>query len=594
MNIKHNIQATLHKLQVCCSGSIFKPHSDSEKKSNMFATLVIQLPSKYEGGQLIVRHAGQTETVDFSSNGNNETSTFFTAFYCGCEYEVLPITDGIRVCLVYNLTSEEVPSPSASSKETISKMFKELLNKQLDSRKLIYCFDYKYSENDLCFENLKSTDYDVALLFKDLAVDCSLELMFGILVKEFHYYSNNSRRRDSHKLKNLICLDSKPPNDFDKMFVDFEEEVLPENCFECGQREEDTGNVGTNINRLACLFVFKKDNLVTVLKNAGVDNKTVRELFMAEYNRHRDKQMDDRTKAKIESWATTVASLHDGKFTLSVFEAIASLDNVSIFKTYVKRHKSNGEVMPLVLLQCQKYGWKASWKTVMLAINNIKNLTKQIEIIESLIDVEPRDDPHKIQTMHACMDYINDRRFYEYALRNEKIQQDFLSFFLLATKINYDISGPAKSKPMEAVVPVLIQIAKNSGNVDYLWLSVATHFVAEMDEISRNNPRIRNVKLPCSCTSCKFLEDFLRSGQKETKVEMTCSGHKHLRQIISDMGIYKLLACATRDSSTITLINYVAPPFAMNRHQFCVEHLPKLRDFVYFNILMSVLHWKQL
>jgi predicted 2-oxoglutarate/Fe(II)-dependent dioxygenase YbiX len=102
--IKQNVAADLYKLLVYEKGSFFVPHRDTEKAHRMFATLVICLPSKHEGGQLIVAHAGQSHVVDFSGKTSNYELQY-AAFYADCQHEVHPVTDGYRVCLVYNLTT---------------------------------------------------------------------------------------------------------------------------------------------------------------------------------------------------------------------------------------------------------------------------------------------------------------------------------------------------------------------------------------------------------------------------------------------------------------------------------------------------------
>jgi len=102
--IKQKVTATLYKLLVYEKGSFFVPHRDTEKAHRMFATLVICLPSKHEGGQLIVSHAGRSHLVDFSGKTSNYELQY-AAFYADCEHEVRPVTGGYRVCLVYNLTT---------------------------------------------------------------------------------------------------------------------------------------------------------------------------------------------------------------------------------------------------------------------------------------------------------------------------------------------------------------------------------------------------------------------------------------------------------------------------------------------------------
>ena len=62
----------------------------------MSGTLVIQLPSNYEGGHLTVFH--QQKQMEFSFSGI-ESSSNFTAFYADCEHEVKSVTKGYRLCL---------------------------------------------------------------------------------------------------------------------------------------------------------------------------------------------------------------------------------------------------------------------------------------------------------------------------------------------------------------------------------------------------------------------------------------------------------------------------------------------------------------
>lgn len=47
------------KLLIYGNGGHFKPHTDTEKIPGMFGTLIIAMPSRHEGGELIVRHAGK-------------------------------------------------------------------------------------------------------------------------------------------------------------------------------------------------------------------------------------------------------------------------------------------------------------------------------------------------------------------------------------------------------------------------------------------------------------------------------------------------------------------------------------------------------
>src|SRR5207237_1120219 len=100
--IKGSVQADLYKLLIYEKGSFFAPHRDTEKVEGMFATLVVCLPSRHEGGTLIVRHDRESKEVDFGG-AQGEFKVQYAAFYADCRHEIKPVTKGYRVCLVYNL-----------------------------------------------------------------------------------------------------------------------------------------------------------------------------------------------------------------------------------------------------------------------------------------------------------------------------------------------------------------------------------------------------------------------------------------------------------------------------------------------------------
>ena len=68
----------------------------------MFGTLIIQLPSDYEGGQLRVKHAKREHVFNFSGL-KGSTGFHYAALYADCQHELRTITRGYRLCLVYNL-----------------------------------------------------------------------------------------------------------------------------------------------------------------------------------------------------------------------------------------------------------------------------------------------------------------------------------------------------------------------------------------------------------------------------------------------------------------------------------------------------------
>jgi len=159
---KQKLESHLHELLLYEAGSFFLPHRDGEKLDRMVATLVIVLPASYEGGELIVRHEGQEQTIDFSSVENSALQTHFAAFYADCEHEVRPLRKGYRLCLVYNLTlaksKKSITAPRDSEHiERITHLLREW-SEDDTIRKLAITLDHQYTKDGLAWDKLKGVD----------------------------------------------------------------------------------------------------------------------------------------------------------------------------------------------------------------------------------------------------------------------------------------------------------------------------------------------------------------------------------------------------------------------------------------------------
>ncbi len=92
------LRAEPHALLVYGKGQFFLPHQDSEKDDAMVGSLVLPLPSAHTGGELVIRHAGQSRTYRAS-----KTELSLVAFYADCPHEVTQVRSGYRVTLTFNL-----------------------------------------------------------------------------------------------------------------------------------------------------------------------------------------------------------------------------------------------------------------------------------------------------------------------------------------------------------------------------------------------------------------------------------------------------------------------------------------------------------
>jgi len=161
-----------YKLLVYEEGSFFASHRDTEKIPNMFASLVVNLPSEHEGGELIISHAGQSQSYSFADSSLFEPS--FVAFYADCYHEVKPITAGYRLCLVYNLAitnrkKQPVLSQQMGPIEEIDQAIQAWCQEAHDNPILTYLLDHSYSEQNLSMANLKHGDFAKASVLLNAA-----------------------------------------------------------------------------------------------------------------------------------------------------------------------------------------------------------------------------------------------------------------------------------------------------------------------------------------------------------------------------------------------------------------------------------------
>jgi hypothetical protein len=184
LGIRGKVSAELYKLLVYDKGSFFKPHRDSEKSPGMFGTLVVCLPSRHEGGTLILRHDGQTKQIDFGGK-ESEFQTRYVAFYADCQHEITPVKSGYRVCLVYNLASAGKKQPAAphhaAAVAEAARLLKELFTAPEPLNKLALPFTHQYTEAGFDPKQLKGADRARADVLIRAAQSLDYECYFALL-----------------------------------------------------------------------------------------------------------------------------------------------------------------------------------------------------------------------------------------------------------------------------------------------------------------------------------------------------------------------------------------------------------------------------
>lgn len=160
------LEARLYKLLVYEKGGFFLPHRDSEKLDRMLASLIVVLPSPFEGGSLIVRHGGADRTLAFEEAAAGK-SPCFAAFYADCEHEVERVTRGVRMALAYNLVlkrqrgkSTPAAKPAAPA-DVLAGSIESWFSKQ-PARPLVFALEHQYTQHGLSLDLLKGGDRNLA------------------------------------------------------------------------------------------------------------------------------------------------------------------------------------------------------------------------------------------------------------------------------------------------------------------------------------------------------------------------------------------------------------------------------------------------
>lgn len=274
----HRVEAQLYKLLLYEEGSFFAPHRDSEKVDGMFGTLVIVLPSKFTGGELVVNHKGEVKTFDQGSLSNFKSQ--FAAFYADCNHELKRVTSGHRLCLVYNLV--QVASygsrPRASGRSKQIRRLKAAASKwagEYDDNKIIIKTSHKYTpagiRNGKGSMKYKGGDASMVDLL-DLAIAEGAEIDYdhGVFsLTEYgtgegenfsNYYHRRNRWRDyddDDDGQNFTwgeTIDrhfSLTLSNFGQVYLNGEEQDMVDEYFEDPHPEtfEPTGNEGVNAER---------------------------------------------------------------------------------------------------------------------------------------------------------------------------------------------------------------------------------------------------------------------------------------------------------------------------------------------------------
>eukprot|EP00633_Aureoumbra_lagunensis_P002224 CAMPEP_0197288444 /NCGR_PEP_ID=MMETSP0890-20130614/5542_1 /TAXON_ID=44058 ORGANISM="Aureoumbra lagunensis, Strain CCMP1510" /NCGR_SAMPLE_ID=MMETSP0890 /ASSEMBLY_ACC=CAM_ASM_000533 /LENGTH=628 /DNA_ID=CAMNT_0042759181 /DNA_START=48 /DNA_END=1935 /DNA_ORIENTATION=+ len=193
-----NVEARLHKINIYTTGGHFKSHKDTPNSDSQFGTLVIQLPTFFEGGQLVLTHQENVVTAlapevshrrygekpeDAIKRMNNfvPKNMHWAAFFGDVTHQVKQVTAGCRITITYVLhRTGAVLKPSEAllaRAENVRRAFVNLLaDTEFESEGATLGFDCNHlyeekqlatSENKLAADNAENVSIKTASTLKN-------------------------------------------------------------------------------------------------------------------------------------------------------------------------------------------------------------------------------------------------------------------------------------------------------------------------------------------------------------------------------------------------------------------------------------------
>jgi hypothetical protein len=411
--IPGKVRHELYKLLIYEAGSFFAPHRDTEKTPGMFATLVICLPSRHEGGTLVVEHDGQVARIELGGP-ESEFRTAYAAFYADCRHEIEPVRSGFRLCLVYNLALERADRQPAAPRSSqavaeAAALLEELFgDPSTELTKAVIPLEHQYSEAGLDPTALKGADRPRAEVLARAAAQLDYECSLALVT---HHQSGSvdletwtppylrSRRSRRYGYRGGY-YDAGPEDDdqADDAEMDevFEDSILldhwrdmeggeralgplhveEQELLGAGDREgwtvhqeihEATGNEGATLERWyrrCAVVIWPRDRFFRILAAEGL------EVALPELERMAAAAQDDASRSACRTFAEAVLRRWSGEGAargresptdrmLAVLERIGTVELARQFLEEVLPLGFSGREGPAIARLCQRFGWEA-------------------------------------------------------------------------------------------------------------------------------------------------------------------------------------------------------------------------------------------
>lgn len=197
-----SIELRPHKLLIYGPGQFFKPHQDTARQLEMIGTLVLIWPSGHLGGELRVEFGDRGGSFSSQQLGN-EASLRWCAFYADCRHEVLPVTEGHRIALSFEVRlpagvrPRRNPVADPALVDALRALFGAGDTARQDPWYLL--LDHQYSEVGLRWRALKGRDQRIAQILRAAAESAGFTVGL-VLIEQMQVWNcaGHSRRDWKH------------------------------------------------------------------------------------------------------------------------------------------------------------------------------------------------------------------------------------------------------------------------------------------------------------------------------------------------------------------------------------------------------------
>ena len=524
----------------------------------MFGTLVIQLPCNYTGGSIVVHH--QNEKKEFNFGGSDALGNFYyVAFYADCLHEVKPVTDGYRLCLIYNLIWKGSPNDAPTPPDhqfVINKINLILKEWEKDTESpdspemMASLLEHQYSSSSLSFDFLKGIDKSVAaalivaksglhfdLFFVQVNVSQTWSTNQACVGCEHCCYDNNTYEDDDSDIyQEIDIIDEEVSltylissdgwkiklNGFsigEKRFFP----VLDVSSLEPDDLQGCTGNQGCSVDKLYHLAAF----ILLPSRNHKCLFGSIVPRVLMELHKSRTLSQDFKGKLRQLQHSGLSQVIHK-KTVVLLFQALHSIGKTELMTELLNDtllHERNGG-------RVNFFGSKIGWSPLNLPLQTqLRNYSSSdnIQFLYCIIGTAPADDKKTVccALLYSTLTQLLDEADSKPLQSKDTVCKLFKCLDTLEVtdrlpQLVTKLSTCSTRYPLlDTLVPAIIDLYNTLTHPDIQQCikELTAHCISVVaDSLSEpaSPPHVfYSMPISCSCTDCSTLSSFLINPNKD-------------------------------------------------------------------------------